>query len=98
MFQTSSVSNSYISSSYYNLDIGFRYSILNNNLQFSVNINDILKSSGITFYNNINNIVQNKYNYSDNQKIRFGIVYKFGKTFKESKREFSNEDEKNRVK
>lgn len=98
MFQTTSISNSYKSSSYSNFDAGVKYSLFNNNIQLSLNVNDIFKTSGITFTNNINNIVQEKYNYSDNQKIRFSAVYKFGKSFKEYKREMSNEDEKNRLK
>ncbi len=98
VYQTTSLSNSYKSSAYSNFDAGIKYSLLSNNLQFSLNLNDIFKTSGITFTNSINNILQEKYNYSDSQKIRFSAIYKFGKSFKENKRETSNEDEKNRVK
>lgn len=98
VLQTNSVSNSYTSSTFSTLDTGIKYSMLKNNLLFSLNITDLYKGSGITFSNNVNNIVQEKFTYSDTQKFRVSLLYKFGKSFKENKRNTSNEEEKNRVK
>ncbi|MFV5703034.1 TonB-dependent receptor domain-containing protein [Flavobacterium sp. XS2P12] len=97
-YQSASVSNSYKTTGYYKFDAGIKKELLNKRLQLSITITDIFKTSAITFSNNINNIQQGKFDYQDTQKIRLSAVYKFGKSIKDDKREFSNKEEEKRTK
>ncbi|WP_281322202.1 TonB-dependent receptor domain-containing protein [Flavobacterium aestivum] len=98
IFQSASVSNSYKTTAYYRFDTGIKQELYNRKLQLVITISDIFKTSAIIFSNNINDIRQEKFDYQDTQKIRFSAIYKFGKSIKENKREFSNKEEEKRIK
>lgn len=97
-YQSNSLTNSYKTTSYYRFDTGIKKDFLNKKCQFSVAITDIFRTSAIKFRNTVNGIYQEKYDYPDTQKIRFSIIYKFGKAIKEENRQFSNAEEQKRTK
>ncbi|WP_296685841.1 outer membrane beta-barrel family protein [Flavobacterium sp.] len=98
IYQSASISNSYKTTAYYKFDAGLRKELCDKRLQLAISISDIFKTSAIVFSNNVNNIIQEKFDYPDSQKIRFSVLYKFGKLIKDDKREFSNKDEERRTK
>ncbi|MBF4519156.1 TonB-dependent receptor family protein [Flavobacterium sp. ANB] len=97
IYQSASVSNSYKTTSYYKFDAAIKQELLNKKLQLAINVTDLFKTSAIVFSNNINDIQQGKFDYQDTQKIRFSAVYKFGKSIREDRREFSNKEEEKRT-
>lgn len=80
------------------LNAAFKWLLLNKNLQLTISGNDILKTQRPT-YTSFSNSIKTEYkNYYDQQSIRFSISYKIGsKKIKIEKRDFGNDDEKNRT-
>jgi hypothetical protein len=80
------------------LDLSLKFLLLNKNLQLGINGNDVLSSNRPTSIYYANNIKQEYKNYYDNRFFRISISYKFGNNkIKVDKRNFGNEEEKNRV-
>ena len=96
-YQSNSVTNSYKTTSYYRFDTGIKKDFFNKKCQFGIAVTDIFRTSAIKFSNNVNGIYQEKYDYPDTQKIRFSLIYKFGKSIKEDNRQFSNAEEQKRT-
>ncbi|WP_421939870.1 outer membrane beta-barrel protein [Pedobacter sp.] len=97
VYQTPNIANSYKSSAFFNMDTGIKYAVLKKKLILSLMMNDIFRSSGVTFNNVVNGITQNKYSYNDAQRIRFQITYNFGKELKINKKKASEEENRKRI-
>lgn len=77
---------------------GFKFLMLNKNLQLSVIANDILKTQKPTYTLYSNGIKTLYRNYYDSQYFRISLSYKFGnQKLTISKRDFGNQEEKNRT-
>lgn len=89
----------YRQSSSGSLDFGIKILLLSKSLQFAVNIYDVLKTSNPDYITYSNEIKQRFNNYYDNRFIRLSLRYSFGnKKINVSKKNFGNEDERNRIK
>lgn len=89
----------YRQSSSGSLDFGIKVLFLDKNLQFAVNIYDVLKTSNPDYVTYTNGIKQKFNNYYDSRFIRFSLRYSFGnKKINISKKNFGNEDERDRIK
>lgn len=97
MYQLPSIAGSYELSSFYEINAGIKANFFANKLQLSINAVDIFKTNKRTYTQSVNNIKQEKFDYADNQLIRFSIAYNFGKKFKTTKKENSNTEEKKRI-
>lgn len=72
---------------------------MNKNLQLSIIGNDIFSTNRPSYVTISNNINQEYKNYYDNRFFRISLIYKLGSNkVKVEKRDFGNEDEKNRTK
>lgn len=97
MYQFPSIAGSYELSSFYEINAGIKANFLKNKLQLSINAVDIFKTNKRTYTQSVNNIKQEKFDYADNQLIRFSLAYNFGKKFKITRKESSNTEEKKRI-
>jgi hypothetical protein len=97
MYLSPSVANSYMASSFYYFDAGFKYSFFNNKLQAAVNFMDIFRTNKSTFTQVVNGVKMESYDYSDTQKVRLSLTWNFGKQLNTNNRKQSNEEEKSRV-
>lgn len=97
LYQFPSLAGSYKLSEYYQLDCGFRASILNDKLSFSISGSDILKTNKLTFTQQVNGIQQKSYDYGDTRRLKIAIVYSFGETFKLDRRKRINDEEIKRL-
>ncbi len=82
----------------FNANLGFRYLVLNKNLQFALNFYDLFKTNKYKSYSYSNNVEAKSNNYYDNQFFRISALYKFGNNkinVNEKKR--GNESESNRA-
>jgi outer membrane receptor protein involved in Fe transport len=85
-------------SNYSNFRLAMRYALLNNKLRISFFANDIFKTNPYTLSNTTQNISQSFRQYYDSQSFRISLSYKFGNDkISVQKREFGNQDEKNRT-
>lgn len=99
LFNSSSNATIYKQSSSGSLDFGLKILFLNKDLQFTVNIYDVLKTSNPDYLTFTNEIKQKFNNYYDNRFIRFSFRYSFGnKKINVSEKEFGNESERERIK
>jgi outer membrane receptor protein involved in Fe transport len=96
-YQSPSISGSYKSSALNYFDIGFKFLFLQKKLQASINCIDVFRTNKTTFVQLVNGIKQQNFDYADNQRIRLSIVWNFGKSIKENKRETSNSAEQSRI-
>ena len=81
------------------LDISVKFFFMNKNLQLSIIGNDIFSTNRPSYVTISNNINQEYKNYYDNRFFRISLIYKLGSNkVKVEKRDFGNEDEKNRTK
>lgn len=81
------------------LDLGLRFLFLNKNLQCSISIDDILKTSNPDNTTYTNGITQTYNVYADTRRLRLSLRYNFGnKNIKGKNREIGNSDEKSRLK
>lgn len=97
MYQSPSIAGSYKLSSFYELESGIKFLLLNKKLNLIINFTDILRTNKQTFTQIVNDINQENFSYNDTRKIRFSLTYNFGKSLEKEKRVNSNEDEKERV-
>lgn len=95
-YQLPSLAGSYHLSSYYQLDLGFRANFLNEKLQISINVTDILKTNKKEFTQVVNSIKQKNFDYPE-RNIRFSLIYSFGKKIKSLTRKSTNDDEIKRL-
>ncbi|NEW78620.1 MAG: TonB-dependent receptor [Gelidibacter sp.] len=80
------------------LDASMRFLFLNKKLQLVITANDITSSNRPNFISYSNNLRQEYKNYYDNRFFRISLTYKFGnKNINVDKRNFGNEDEKERT-
>ena len=80
------------------LSISLKYLALNKKLQFTLTGNDIFRQERPRYSMFSNNTLQVFNNYYDQQSVRLAIRYKFGNDkIKVTKRDFGNEDERNRT-
>jgi Outer membrane protein beta-barrel family len=78
--------------------LGFKYLVLNKNLQLTLNVYDVFKSSANKWSSYSNNVLYKFNGYYDNQFVRITALYKFGNykiNVKEKKR--GNETESGRT-
>lgn len=68
-FKTSSIAG---------LDLGLKFSLLENKLNCTISANDVFRSKTPTVYFNTNGIAQNNINYRDSQNIKVSLSYRFG--------------------
>jgi hypothetical protein len=81
------------------LDASIKLFFMDKNLQLSIIGNDILSSNRPSYITISNNINQEYKNYYDNRFLTISLIYKLGSNkVKVEKRDFGNEDEKNRSK
>ncbi len=87
------------SSSYSQLDIGFKILLFNENLTISISGTDLLKTNKPTFTSyNSNGIKTTFSNYDDNRRLNLSLTYFFGNNrIKSKSHEESNQQEKNRI-
>jgi hypothetical protein len=82
----------------FKLDAALRFSLLENNLQLSVGVNDIFRTSIRTMTSEVNGITQTFSEDASNRFFRFSAVFKTGnKKINVRKRRFGNEEEKRRT-
>lgn len=75
-----------------------QYLLLNKDLNITLSVNDLFRSSAERTTTTINGVYQNSEYYYDSRSMRFSISYRFGNNNIEAKRhETGNEDEKNRA-
>ncbi len=87
----------YKTTSSFLLDLGAKLFLMNKALQFSLSVNDILKSSATDDFTFTNNIKQVYHTYNDNRFFKMGLIYKFGnQKINVDKYSFGNEQEKQR--
>ncbi len=79
------------------LNVSFKWLLLNKDLIISLNIQDIINPKGVRYTSFSNNIKNSFINYYDEQYFRLGIVYNFGKKFNTVNRENKNQEEQNRT-
>lgn len=81
------------------LDFGLRFSLLDNKLNCTVAVNDILKRRATSVNVQTNGIDQTYLNYFDTQSVKISLNYSFGnKNIKTKQRNSGNEEEQNRAK
>lgn len=90
----------YYSGTQYNkLDVGLRYSIKEQGLNFILLASDVFRSYQADFTSFVNNVSQLNNSYFDERKILIGVTYKFGnKKLAANQRESGNEEVKERLK
>lgn len=97
-YQSSAKSTFAEVSSVQSLNLGMKMQFFNRDLQLSVSVNDIFKTSSPEVVVNTNNIKQVYNNYNDNRYVKVGLSYKFGnKKIRVQERDLGNEEELNRV-
>lgn len=80
------------------LNLAIKVFLLNKKLQLTLLGNDVLSSNRSKYTSFNNNIMQEYKNYYDIRYFRLSIVYKMGSDkLKVEKRQFGNEDEKQRI-
>ena len=82
----------------FNTNVGFKYIVLNKNLQFTLNFYDLFRTNKYKSYSYSNGVLSESKNYYDLQSFRISLLYKFGNSkinVKEKKR--GNETESNRA-
>ncbi len=80
------------------LSLSLKYLALDKKLQFTLTGNDIFRQERPVYSMFSNGILQTFNNYYDQQSVRLAIRYKFGNAkLKVDKRDFGNEDERNRT-
>jgi outer membrane receptor protein involved in Fe transport len=80
------------------LSISLKYLALDKKLQFTLTGNDIFRKERPVYSMFSNGILQTFNNYYDQQSVRLAVRYKFGNSkLKVDKRDFGNEDERNRT-
>jgi hypothetical protein len=85
-------------SPWWELDMGLRYAMLNNKLQFALYANDIFYTSDRTFHSTLSGIEQSFHQTYDSQYVRLTVSYKFGSDkINVQSREGSNTEEKRRA-
>ena len=86
-------------SSWWELDLGLKYALLNNKLQLSLYANDIFYTSDETFYGTTSGVKMSSHQTRDSQYVRLSISYKLGSDkINIHNREGSNAEEKGRAK
>ena len=80
-YQLPSLAGSYELSQFYQFDAGFKLSLLKNKFQIKTDVFDILHTRELYFKQIVNGIEQRNYDYNDVQRVKFSIVYSFGKKF-----------------
>lgn len=96
-YVTKGVSNLDSNSSTNQLDVSFKWLLLNNKLIISLYGNDLLSSNRITYTSFSNGIKNSFRNYYDERFFRIGVIYNFGKKFNVNIRENKNQVEQNRT-
>ena len=97
-YQSSAKSTFAEVSSVQSLNLGMKMQFLSRDLQLSVSVNDIFKTSTPEITVNTNNIKQVYNQYNDNRYVKVGLSYKFGnKKIRVQERDLGNEEELNRV-
>ncbi len=83
----------------YSIDFGIRFLLMENKLQASFNVYDILRTSNPNLTTNYNNgIVRVANVYYDNRYFKIGLSYRFGNTkIRGRKRRVGNREEKGRI-
>lgn len=83
--------------SQYNMDLGFKATVLDKKLQLALNLTDVLKSSKYRYTTIINQLEQDYNNYYDNRQLRITVRYSFGNDkVKTPNRRNGNEEERKR--
>jgi hypothetical protein len=83
---------------YSQLDTSIKYLVLDKKLQISFNVNDILGSNRPIYTSYTDNTQIDYKNYYDVRLFRLSLTYNFGnKNINIEKKEFGNEEEKNRA-
>ena len=83
---------------WWKLDIGLKYALLDNKLQFSFYANDIFFTSDFVLGNTTSGIKNSFHPIEDNQYVRFTVSYKFGNDkISVQSHEGSNTEEKRRA-
>ncbi len=81
------------------LDVSFKFSFLQNNLLLAVTAQDLFNTNKAYKTTNTNNIFQVYSSHGNNQFFKIAVTYKFGsKKIDVEKRDFGNDDEKERTK
>lgn len=91
------VVGSYKASGFYYFDTGFSFLFFKKKLQTAVNFMDVFRTQKRIFEQTVNGIAQKNFDYRDSQRIRFSLVWNFGKSIKAQKKKFSNDEEKKRT-
>ncbi len=82
-----------------NLDLGLKFSLLDNKLNCTVAVNDIFRRRATSVNTKTNGIDQTYYNYFDTRSFKISLNYNFGnKKIKVKEHNSGNEDEQNRAK
>lgn len=82
----------------FNVDAGFSYNLLNDNLQITANVYDIFRKSASDIYLQTVGIKSKLRTYQDNQHFRIGLKYNFGnKKIKNISTNKGNKEELERV-
>lgn len=82
----------------FNINVGFKYLIFDKNLQFTLNFYDVARATKYKSYSYSNGVKSESNNYSDNQFVRFSMLYKFGnKKINVREKRRGNENESNRA-
>ena len=96
-FITKGVNNLDYNSSGVQVDTSLKWLLLNKKLIFSLSLQDIINPKGIKYTSYSNGIKNSFRNYNDDQSVRLGILYNFGKKLNINKRENKNKEEQNRT-
>ncbi len=81
----------------YRLDLGLNKLFFNKQLELTINVDDVFKSSS-PFYNaETNTFTNTSYEYYDFRAITVGLKYRFGKDFKTARRKNVIREEQNRI-
>ncbi len=89
----------YVEEPSYSLSLGLKKMFLNNDLQTSINVYDVFRTSNPDIITNYSNGVSRIANiYSDNRYFKVSVSYRFGnKKIRGRKRRVGNKEEKNRI-
>ncbi|WP_306352344.1 outer membrane beta-barrel family protein [Flavobacterium sp. '19STA2R22 D10 B1'] len=98
LYNSSYSDNLYKYEDSFSLNIAFRYSMLNNKLNFGLTFNDIFNSSATRWNWETNGIRQTYLQNVSNRDFRISVSYNFGnKSKKVEDRDSGNEDERGRL-
>ena len=80
------------------LNIAIKKSFLNDQLNLTIGVNDVFKTSGTHYTVNFQNQQTESYQYYDNQRLNIGISYNFGNMKVEQREKRASETEQERMK